>query len=109
MGLFERLMNMKPERRVTLYHSPSCLDCQAAKQFFARNGIEVELYDVVQDAQAREEMEKKFGRVGTPAIVIGNQVFWGFEDNKEDIAELLGADPGSSNGDEPSFADDGQS
>ncbi len=35
-------------------------------------------------------MEAQLGRVATPAIVIGQRVFWGFEDNKRDIAELLG-------------------
>ena len=35
-------------------------------------------------------MEAQLGRVATPAIVIGQHVFWGFEDNKRDIAKLLG-------------------
>jgi len=35
-------------------------------------------------------MEAQLGRVATPAIVIGQRVFWGFEDNKRDIAQLLG-------------------
>jgi hypothetical protein len=35
-------------------------------------------------------MEEELGRVATPAIVIGRRVFWGFEENKQDIADLLG-------------------
>jgi hypothetical protein len=37
-------------------------------------------------------MEARFGRVATPAIVIGSRVFWGFEYNMTDIADLLGVD-----------------
>lgn len=37
-------------------------------------------------------MERRFGRVATPAIVIGRRVFWGFFENRSDIADLLGID-----------------
>lgn len=35
-------------------------------------------------------MEARLGRVATPAVVVGAQVFWGFEENKDEIADLLG-------------------
>ena len=38
----------------------------------------------------RERMARDLGRVATPAIVIGKRVFWGFEENRADIADLLG-------------------
>lgn len=38
----------------------------------------------------RARMARDLGRVATPAIVIGKRVFWGFEDNRAEIAELLG-------------------
>lgn len=38
----------------------------------------------------RERMARDLGRVATPAIVIGKRVFWGFGENRADIAELLG-------------------
>jgi hypothetical protein len=40
--------------------------------------------------QVREQMTRELGRVATPAIVIRRRVFWGFEENKQDIADLLG-------------------
>jgi len=43
----------------------------------------------------RERMMRDLGRVATPAIVVGKRVFWGFEENRLDIAELLGVDPRS--------------
>ncbi|MBU2603048.1 MAG: hypothetical protein KKA32_12930 [Actinobacteria bacterium] len=49
-------------------------------------------YDVSNDKHAAERMVRRFGRVATPAIVIGKRVFWGFAENRSDIAELLGID-----------------
>ncbi len=47
-------------------------------------------HDVTAGEEVRRRMEAQLGRVATPAIVIGQRVFWGFEDNKRDIAQLLG-------------------
>ena len=49
-------------------------------------------------------MMRELGRVATPAIVVGKRVFWGFEENRLEIAGLLGVDPGS-DGDRPTGAD----
>ncbi len=94
MGVFERIMGGQPAaakrpKEVVLYHSPTCLDCHAARAFFSEHGIAVIEHDV-SDAAVRERMTRELGRVATPAIVIGKRVFWGFEDNREDIADLLG-------------------
>jgi hypothetical protein len=45
---------------------------------------------VTASEDVRQRMMDEFGRVATPAIVIGRRVFWGFEENKQDIADLLG-------------------
>jgi hypothetical protein len=45
---------------------------------------------VTASQDVRDRMMREFGRVGTPAIVIDGRVFWGFDDNRGDIAELLG-------------------
>jgi glutaredoxin 3 len=77
---------------VTLYHSPVCLECHAAREFFAEHGVTVDERDV-SDPAVRARMEHDLGRVATPAIVVGKRVFWGFEENKQDIADLLGLAP----------------
>lgn len=97
MGLFERIMGDQPAsakqpKDVVLYHSPTCIDCHAARAFFAEHDITVIEHDVT-DAAVRERMTRELGRVATPAIVIGKRVFWGFEENREDIADLLGVAP----------------
>jgi hypothetical protein len=50
----------------------------------------VDEYDVTAGQSVRDRMEDHLGRVATPAIVIGQRVFWGFEYNKAEIAESLG-------------------
>jgi hypothetical protein len=52
--------------------------------------VQVEEYDVTTGDSVRRRMEAHLGRVATPAILIGQRVFWGFEYNKAEIAELLG-------------------
>lgn len=47
-------------------------------------------HDVIADPASRELMVRRFGRVATPVIVVGKRVFWGFADNRVDIADLLG-------------------
>jgi hypothetical protein len=51
--------------------------------------VAVQEFDVTKES-VRARMTAEFGRVATPAIVIGKRVFWGFEDNREEIGELLG-------------------
>ena len=53
----------------------------------------VQEFDVAEES-VRARMTDEFGRVAAPAIVIGRRLFWGFEDNREEIAELLGLDAG---------------
>jgi len=93
VGLFERMMGSQAERKVVLYSSPTCLDCQAAKRFFTLHDVEMKVKDVSEEA-VRREMEGTFGRVATPAIVVGKRVFWGFEENAQDIADSLGIGTG---------------
>jgi len=46
--------------------------------------------DVTADENARDQMQREYGHVATPTIVVGRQIFWGFEENKGDIAGILG-------------------
>lgn len=41
------------------------------------------------DKSAREELAAKYGRLATPAIVIGERMFLGFRDNREEIEKLV--------------------
>jgi glutaredoxin len=45
--------------------------------------------NVAEDKSAREELATKYGRLATPTIVIGERMFLGFRDNREEIEKLV--------------------
>lgn len=74
--------------KVVIYTTPACVYCKMAKEFFGKNGIQYEEHDVAVDAKAREEMLQKSHQLGVPVIVIGGEVFVGF--NRTAMARALG-------------------
>jgi hypothetical protein len=44
---------------------------------------------VADDKSAREELAVKYGRLATPVLVIGERMFLGFRDNREEIEKLV--------------------
>jgi hypothetical protein len=45
--------------------------------------------DVATDPAARKELMSKYGRMATPTLVIGDRMFLGFRENREEIERLL--------------------
>jgi len=72
---------------VTIYSTPVCHFCQAAKEFFKENNVEYTEFDVAADAEKREEMIEMTGQMGVPVIRIGEDVVIGFDEGK--VKELL--------------------
>ncbi len=72
---------------VTIYSTPVCHFCQAAKEFFKENKIEYTEHDVASDAEKRTEMVEMTGQMGVPVIKIGDDVVIGFDEKK--VKELL--------------------
>ena len=72
---------------VTIYSTPVCHFCQAAKEFFKENEIEYTENDVAADAEKRQEMIDLTGQMGVPVIRIGDDVIIGFDEDK--VKELL--------------------
>ena len=75
-------------KTVSIYSTPTCHFCHAAKDFFNENNIEFTEYDVATDAEKREEMVTLTGQMGVPVIKINDDVIVGFDEAK--IRELLG-------------------
>lgn len=75
------------ETAVTIYSTPVCHFCQAAKEFFKENNVEYTEHDVASDAEKREEMIEMTGQMGVPVIQIGDDVVIGFDEDK--VKELL--------------------
>lgn len=81
---------MDTQKTVTIYSTPSCHFCHAAKEFFAEKGVAYTDHNVAQDLEKRQEMIEITGQMGVPVIRIGDDVVIGFD--KPKIAELLGID-----------------
>lgn len=75
-------------KKVQIYSTPSCSYCHMAKEFFQKNKVEYEDFDVAVNLAKRKEMIEKSGQMGVPVILIGDEIIVGFD--KPKIAELLG-------------------
>jgi len=76
-------------KTVTIYSTPVCHFCHAAKDYFKDNGVEYTEHDVAEDQEKRQEMIEMTGQMGVPVIRIGDDVVVGFDEAK--VAELLAA------------------
>ena len=72
---------------VTIYSTPSCHYCHAAKDYFTEHKVAFTDYDVAADAAKRQEMIQKSGQMGVPVIYIGDELIVGFDQDR--IKELL--------------------
>jgi glutaredoxin-like YruB-family protein len=80
--------NEKPQKRVTVYSTPSCSWCTTLKNHLNVHGIKYTDVDVSKDQKAAEAMTKKSGQQGVPQTDINGQIIVGFDKNK--INSLLG-------------------
>ncbi len=64
---------------VKIYSTPTCVYCKMAKEFFAKNNVAYQEFNVASDMRAREEMMNASHQLGVPVIIIDNQVIIGFD------------------------------
>ncbi len=76
-----------PATNVTIYSTPVCHFCHAAKDFFQENNVTFTDYDVASDIAKRQEMIDLTGQMGVPVIKIGDDIVIGFDESK--LRELL--------------------
>ncbi|HXK38117.1 MAG TPA: glutaredoxin domain-containing protein [Candidatus Paceibacterota bacterium] len=74
-------------KSVTIYSTQYCVYCKLAKEYFTKNNIAFQEFDVGTDLAKREEMVKKSGQMGVPVIDIDGEIIVGF--NKPKVAGLL--------------------
>jgi glutaredoxin 3 len=72
---------------VTIYSTPVCHFCHAAKEFFTEHNVAYTEHDVAADTEKRAEMIDMTGQMGVPVIRIGDDVIIGFDEPK--LKELL--------------------
>lgn len=75
------------DKEITIYSTPTCHFCHAAKEFFDENKVTYTDFDVASDLDKRKEMIDMTGQMGVPVIRIGDDVMVGFDEPK--IKELL--------------------
>lgn len=75
------------DKTVTIYSTPFCHFCQAAKAFFNENSISYTEYDVASDTEKRQEMFDLTSQMGVPVIRVNNDIIIGFEEGK--LRQLL--------------------
>ncbi len=78
----------KPQKRVTVYSTPTCTWCNALKTHLRKNGIRFTDIDVSKDQKAAEAMVRRSGQQGVPQTDINGEIIIGFD--KKRINTLLG-------------------
>jgi len=72
--------------KIKIYSTPTCPFCIQAKDYLKEKGEKFTDYNVAEDKDKAEEMQKKSGQLGVPVIVIGDEVIIGFDKHKIDKA-----------------------
>ncbi len=75
-------------KNVTIYSTPTCHYCQAAKAFLVEHNISFTNYDVASDREKAKEMMYKSGQMAVPVIFVENDMVVGFDEQK--LKALLG-------------------
>ena len=75
-------------KSVKIYTTPTCIYCKMSKEFFHKNNVKYQEFDVASDDKAREEMIKKSHQLGVPVIDIEGEIFVGF--NRSELEKALG-------------------
>lgn len=68
---------------VTIYTTPYCGFCVAAKRLLNKKGVEFNEIDVSRNPELRQEMMQKAGRHTVPQIWIGEVHVGGFDEMNE--------------------------
>ncbi len=74
-------------KTVTIYSTPTCHFCHAAKAFFDEHQVKYADHNVATDLEKRKEMIDMTGQMGVPVIRVEDDVVVGFDEDK--LRELL--------------------
>ena len=67
------------EHTVTVYSTPTCSWCQAAKEHLKAHSVSFEDVDVAADMDRAREMVEKSGQYGVPVLDIDGEIVVGFD------------------------------
>ena len=80
-----KMVDMK---NITIYSTPTCTYCHAAKDFLKEKGVAFTDYNVATDLARRKEMVEKSGQMGVPVIDVDGTIMVGFD--KVELAQAVG-------------------
>lgn len=66
---------------VTVYTTPTCVQCESTKKLMDKNGIEYSVVDLTQDDDAMS-MVRDLGYSSAPVVVAGDAHWSGFRPDK---------------------------
>ncbi len=72
---------------VSIYTTPVCVYCKKAKDFFQKNGVDYNEYNVITDEKRRDEMITRSGQMGVPVIDVDGRLVIGYDERR--LRELL--------------------
>ena len=67
------------EHTVTVYSTPTCSWCQAAKDHLTSQNVSFDEVDVAADMERAREMVEKSGQYGVPVLDIDGEIVIGFD------------------------------
>ena len=73
---------------IKTYSTPSCQYCIALKGWLKDQNVPFEDFNVAENAEARDEMVKKSGKLVVPVTDIDGEIIVGFD--KERMSKLIG-------------------
>lgn len=72
--------------QVIVYSAEGCVECTYVKQMLKDAGIPFEVRDIMENVEYRKEIEK-FGFMGIPVTVVGDQAVKGFTPELRELIE----------------------
>jgi len=79
---------VKKQKKVIVYTSPTCSWCSALKSYLRKNNIKFTEIDVTKNERAGQEIMRKSGQMGVPQTEIEGRIIVGFD--KAKIDSILG-------------------
>ena len=71
-------------KNVVIYSLPTWPHCKKAKEYLSQKGIPYIDYDAAKDKVRAKEMIEKSGQIGTPVILVDDEMVVGFNQSKLD-------------------------
>jgi len=78
----------KPQKRVTVYSTPSCSWCTRLKTYLDSKGVKYRDIDISKDQKIADDLVKRSGQQGVPQTEINGKIIVGFDQAK--IDSMLG-------------------